>query len=264
MIWAAPFLGEFGWECSVWSPWLRYQQDRLQLPMTVVCEKGKALLYEDFAKVIEVKPSVENPIRDCQHALTPMGAKLTKQDYENMCYGAAGHAVKCITPVDLQVTWHRGPPEPKFHIYKSYRRDIDDPRNRVMIHARNHQHSDRNWHERRWERVVHELKFDCYDVMSIGSKDGALHIEGTIDARDVPLDRLADYISMADFVVGPSSGPLAFAMLCETPVVWWSGHAKNGQRFNSAWNPFSVFVDNVADNWNPTPEQVIEACRKSS
>jgi hypothetical protein len=261
-IWAAPFLGEFGWECSVWSPWLRYQQDKLDQPMTVVCERGKALLYEDFAEVVEIDPSVL--IRDCQHALTPFGAKLCGRDYENAVAMAAGSAQKCITPIDLSVTWKGGPPAPRFHIYKSYKQDIMTGRNRLAIHARNHQHTDRNWSPARWDDLVSQLKFDCYDVVSIGSKEAALHIEGTTDGRGISLEDLALDLSACDFAVGPSSGPLAFAMLCETPVVWWSGHAKNGPRFNSVWNPFGVKVEHAANNWNPHVEKVYAACRRSS
>lgn len=262
MIWAAPFLGEFGWEVAVWSPWLRYQQDRLQLPMTVVCERGKALLYEDFAEVEEIDHSVY--LRDCQHALTPKGAKIGKHDYENFVTEVAGGVQKCITPIDLQVNWAGGPPAPKFHIYKSYGVDIIDFEcDRVSIHARSHQHADRNWSPARWGSLVSQLKSDGYDVMSIGSKDAALYIEGTTDERSVSLERLAELISLSDFVVGPSSGPLAFAMLCETRVVWWSAHVKNGPRFDSVWNPFGVKVTHVANNWNPHVEEVYDACLKS-
>jgi hypothetical protein len=262
VIWVAPFLGEFGWECSVWSPWLRWQQDKLGQPITVLCEYGKALLYEDFAKVIEVEPTPL--IRDCQHALTTKGAKLCGRDYENLVTMIAGGAKKCITPLDLSVTWAGGPPAPRFHIYKSYKVDIHTDRNRCAIHARNYQHGDRNWSPARWDSLVSQLSFDCYDVVSIGSKDAALHIEGTTDHRGASLEALAWDLSQCDFVVGPSSGPLAFAMLCETPVVWWSGHAKNGPRFDKVWNPFGVKVTHVATNWNPHVEEVYEACLKSS
>jgi len=259
-IWAAPFLGEFGWECSVWSPWLRWQQAQLGQPLTVVCERGKKLLYEDFAKVVEIEPSVL--IRDCQHALTVKGAKLCGRDYENAVAMAAGSAKKCITPLDLSVTWKGGPPAPRFHIYKSYKVDIAMDRNLVVVHARNHQHADRNWSPARWNDLVDRLKFDAYDVISIGSNSGALHIEGTEDMRGVSLEKLAGTLSECKYIVGPSSGPLAFAMLCETPVVWWSGQAKNGPRFDAIWNPFGVPVTHVANNWRPTVMEVATSCRK--
>lgn len=261
MIWAAPFLGEFGWECSVWAPWLRHQQAELGQPMTVVCEKGKKLLYEDFAKVeeIEVEPS---PIRDCQHAMTQMGAKFGKHDYENFVTPIAGSAVKCITPVDLSVTWKGGPPAPRVHIYKSYR---IKPKHipTIAIHARSHQHADRNWPIRKWDELLEQVGVGWH-VTVVGSKDGAMLPSNhrCDDWRGVPLERLAELLSNACCIVGPSSGPLAFAMLCETPVVWWSGQAKNGPRFDSIWNPFGVEVTHAANHWNPTVDQVREACRK--
>jgi len=259
-IWAAPFLGEFGWECSVWSPWLRYQQDRLQLPMTVVCEEGKALLYSDFAEVVEQEPSVM--IRDCQHALTPRGGKLVKEDYENYVTKAAGGAQKCITPIDLSVSWAGGPPAPRYHVYKSYKvKPVHVPT--IAIHARDHQHGDRNWPLRKWDELLEQVGIGWH-VTVIGSKDGAMMPADPRcdDWRGVPLERLAELLSNACCIVGPSSGPLAFAMLCELPVVWWSGHAKNGPRFDSVWNPFDVPVTHVAPNWNPTVDQVREACRR--
>lgn len=262
-LWAAPFLGEFGWECSVWSPFLRYQQERLGLPMTVVCEKGKALLYGDFARVVEIEPSIM--IRDCQHALTPRGGKIVKEDYENYVTKAAGGAKKCITPIDLQVTWAGGPPAPRFHVYKSYRVKDQPPllRNTIALHARDHQHTDRNWSMTRWEFLVGTSDLDC-DFISVGSKEGSLLVPGTEDHRGIDLGELAMDLSLCEAIVGPSSGPLAFAMLCEVPVIWWSGHAKNGPRFDSVWNPFDAPVTHVANHWNPTVMEVEKACQKYS
>jgi hypothetical protein len=231
--------------------------------MTVLCEYGKALLYEDFAKVFEVEPS--ELIRDCQHALTLKGAKLVREDYENRVMMIAGGAKKCITPIDLAVTWRGGPPAPRFSLYKSYKQDILFGRTRVAIHARNYQHGDRNWSVEKWGDLVARLSVNgVKEFVSIGRKDAAFHIEGTTDGRGVSLEDLAIDLSVCDFIVGPSSGPLAFAMLCETPVVWWSGHAKNGPRFDAIWNPFDVKVTHVANNWNPTVQQVYSACPKSS
>jgi hypothetical protein len=258
-IWAAPFLGEFGWECSVWAPWLRYQHHRLGgLPITVICEVGKAALYEDFAEVIEASIFSEPLRRDCQNAFRPEGGKLIKYDYENYVTEVAGGSKKCITPIDMQLRW----PNAKHSRWHKYRRDIDDPRNRVLIHARNHQHPTRNWSPARWNDLVDRLAFDAYDVMSIGSKAGAFHIDGTVDARGVPIDDLINYLSMADFIVGPSSGPLAFALLCETPTVWWSGNNKDVPRFWKDWNPFDTAQCAASKTWNPTVQEVYETCQK--
>lgn len=259
MIWAAPFLGEFGWECTVWTPWLRWQQDQLKMPMTVVCEEGKAALYADFAEVVEIDIFSSLLRRDCQNAFKPQGGKLVAWDYMNYVNEAGGVGKRCLTPIDLKLNW----PNAKHSRWHKYRREIDDPRNRVLIHARCHQHAKRNWSRKQWEIVVDGLNADYYDVMSIGSKAAAFHIDGTKDARGVPLDDLMNCMSMADFVVGPSSGPLALAMLCETPVVWWSANAKDRKRFATDWNPFGSPERQVAPNWNPTAQKVYEACQKS-
>lgn len=260
MIWAAPFLGEFGWECSVWAPWLRYQQDRLKLPMTVVCEKGKALLYEDFAEVVEIDPSIV--LRDCQHALNPFGGKLAKEDYENYVTKVSGHAVKCITPVDLQVKWTDGVPSPRHSLYKSHHVKLKFVPT-IAIHARDHQHIDRNWPLEKWEDLLNQVGIGWH-VKVVGSNYAAMLPKNSIvdDCRGMPLDELAVVLSNSVCMIGPSSGPLAFAMLCEIPVVWWSGHPKNGPRFAHAWNPFDVGVTEVAPNWDPTVDQVREACRR--
>ena len=261
MIWVAPFLGEFGWETTIWSPWLRHEQDRLNTEFHVLCEKGKRLLYDDFAVVTELEWEW-GYIRDCNHAITPQGAKLGKPDYVNYCTKAAGHGVKCIAPTDLKTTWPGGTPQAKHSKFKSYREPYDEPRNLIAIHARQAQHRERNWSEENWAELVDKLKFEGYHVISTGSVGSSLHVKGTENCRGIDLDQLARLLSGVDAIVGPSSGPMAFAMLCETPVVWWSQNRKDEQRFIKTWNPFGVQTHRVAPNWCPTVGEVLRVCRR--
>lgn len=259
-IWAGPFLGEFGWETTIWTPWLRHEQHRLKVPFHVVCETGKALLYRDFAEVeeIEIEPSIL--VRDCQHAITQKGAKFGKHDYENFLTGVADHGVKSLTPIDLSTTWPGGVPQARRGRWHKYRKETHGKRNWVAIHARKMRHEDRNWSPEAWHLLIDKLTTRGHEVLSIGSCDQTHDLEGVTDYRGCSLWMLAEYLSSCRYLVGPSSGPMAFAMLCEVPVIWWSGNRKDVARFAGSWNPFKSIQSQVPASWKPTVEAVEDAC----
>lgn len=259
-VWVAPFFGEFGWECSVWAPWLRHEQERRNVPFSVLCEKGKAGLYEDFSEVTEVVP--QNHLqRDCQHAIEGQGVKkISARAYQNHCYLWAGRTVKCITPHDLPVEWPEGePPRPKHATYVVYGKEVED-RNLVLVHARYIDRcKERNWARKKWDELAGKLK--C-EVFSIGSVEGAHWVDNTIDIRGCDVRALVDSMGSAKVVIGPSSGPLALALLCKAPVVWWSRNMKDLQRFDTAWNPHAAPNWSPCPTWDPAVEEVERTCQE--
>jgi len=262
-IWAGPFLGEFGWETTIWSPWLRHEQHRLKVPFHVVCEDGKDLLYRDFAMVHEVR-RMESVRRDCQNAFRPKGGKLTREDYENYCITAAGHGVKCLTPIDLTTVWPGGVPQARQAAFKTHYKKTHGERNWVAIHARRAQHEDRNWPPEAWHLLIDKLTTRGHEVLSIGAHRQTHDLEGVTDYRGCDLWMLAEYLSSCRYLVGPSSGPMAFAMLCEVPVIWWSKNRKDVGRFAGSWNPFHTLEHRVRESWSPTVEEVANSCPLAS
>lgn len=253
-LYAGPCWGEFGWLVAVWAPWLRAKA--LDCEMVVLCRPGEEGLFEDFAEVkaLDVEPgSIGVTRQHCQHAWR--GPKvLAAHDYRELVSGIQGIDLdRLLTPYDLKEDRRSGvpvAPVAKWHRYG----DEAAERTVTLIHARKlSKHPEYNWSRRNWEDLREYLPDD---VLAIGSPGGAMCPAGYEDARGLSLRELIGLMSRARVVIGPSSGPLPLANLCETPVVWWAPVASGPRRYGEAWNPFSVQNLLVAPTWTPSVEQV--------
>lgn len=263
---AAPFLGEFGWEVSLWVPWLRHQMKHhfQGRDITVMCRPGHEHLYEDFVDKAMTFEMGKAPDKvDCQNVWLD-GHRLTKKDYLTIAAVALRKRLvpkDTLTPMDLRVHWSGDePPYLKRSEYVQYGSG-EKQDGWVAVHARNSKtNADRNWPEHNWSNLMMELS--AQHVIAVGSKEDALHPIGSEDLRGQPLREVCDAISRCQLIVGPSSGPLALAMLCGTAVVWWSPNEKDVHRFRIAWNPFGVEQRRAADYWNPEPIEVEAVCQR--
>jgi hypothetical protein len=275
---AAPFLGEFGWHVSLWVPWLRYmmKEHYPSRELTVICKPGHEGLYADFAaKIIPYEADGITRV-DCNLAWRH-GVKVDTAWYKQMVGEAAKVSARkseLITPLDLQHTWHGNEPPSLgkrgvYHKYGIRHPDehgfIPDVRH-IAIHARacHDKQTNRNWSPANWEEFIEAVGPVSRHFAFVGSKEGAYcssHANAE-DMRGVSITELTNIISSCGQIIGPSSGPLALAMLCETPVTWWSPNLKDVPRFERLWNPFGVETVQAADSWQPTVDQVVEACRK--
>ena len=131
-----------------------------------------------------------------------------------------------------------------------------------MLHARsttNYNTGYRNWPVENWNELSRRL---CgLRVASIGSKSGALHIDGTDDWRGIELGVLAAVMASSTVLLSPSSGPAHFASLCGLRHVVWSsekdrGLFNNRERYEKLWNPLDTPVVFVP-SWQPTVNEVI-------
>lgn len=250
---AAPFLGEFGWEVAVWAPWLRAQVNYVAgAELTVFCKPGHEVLYQDFAhRVIGMyQPALPVPDSvDCQNVWVK-GARLHPQDYcEIIARKLRKKTVpgkQVLTPEKMPVIWQNDQPPVSF-LCQWYRYGGDHAREITVAHMR---HSPRNP-----DRNTPADAYPPVDVC-IGHPDHADALSGAEDLRGVPLAEVVEILSRAKLVIGPSSGPLALAMLCGAPVVWWSPNAKDEKRFDWAWNPFEVKTVCAARKWAPSRAEV--------
>lgn len=262
---AAPFLGEFGWEVSLWVPWLRWMMSKHYQgrDLTVICRAGHEYLYEDFTDKTFTF-AVGKPIDkvDCQNVWIE-GHRLNKKDYQTMAAVTMQMKVTprdTITPMDLQVHWSGDePPHLKQGEYRPYG-SREKQEGWVAVHARlAGQNQGRNWPSYKWGQLMSVI--DPGHTISVGTKGAALHVEGTEDLRGLSLKEVCDAISRCQLIVGPSSGPLALAMLCGTPVVWWSPNPKDVSRFKKHWNPFHVEQSRASASWDPDVIEVEAACQ---
>jgi hypothetical protein len=137
----------------------------------------------------------------------------------------------------------------------------------ILIHARatkNYDTEYRNWPVKQWDCIVKHYK--GMKIGSIGSKDGAYHIQDTDDLRDIPLKELADVMASSKILVSPSSGPVHFASLCGLAHIVWSsvpdrGLMDNRYRYVNSWNPFNTPVTFI-DTWQPDPLMIIKEVDK--
>ncbi len=109
--------------------------------------------------------------------------------------------------------------------------------------------------------VVRLLTAAGLGVAAIGGKENYCP-EGAIDSRGISLDRLARMIRAARVVVGPSSGPLHLAQLCQTTIVSWSGSHPGAclRRYHhetGIWNPFHTETSFLLTK-EPTPRAIAD------
>ena len=141
----------------------------------------------------------------------------------------------------------------------------------VVFHARWRLEwgDDRNWPAERWAALMGELKaaHPTLRVACIGSREGAMLVNGADDYRGIPVDELLDLLASARLVVGPSSGPLHLASLCDTPHVTWVGYGEKKRpilvnRYMRDWRPHGTPLVCIAKaDWNPPVATVWDAVR---
>ena len=110
------------------------------------------------------------------------------------------------------------------------------------------------------ERLV-ELLRPMGTVAAYGSTDNWL-AGADIDLRGADLEYQCDLLRCAKVAVGPSSGTMHLASLCECPhVTFTDGHANVKRRYLSTWSPFGTPCEYLTEP-NPKPEKVVEAAKE--
>lgn len=254
---AGPWVGEFGWELFCWQSHLRaisYQFDHV----TVLGPAGHKPIYEDFVDDYRVYPPhpIPNARPDCQNLIVD-GKKW------QMLRGAMGtHSNSRTTwlqPKDVPVKWD---PVPRLKVSSKFIRFGSDPgmwtgRFDVVFHARSRQWSpERNWPKGNWFELHAEIG-NANSCVGIGTEKEAMRLTCD-DYRGESLKDQMFALHHAQLCVGPSSGPMALALLCGCPVVTWSGNRKDVPRFESVWNPFGVKVK-LLETWQPSVKSVLAA-----
>ena len=252
LVFAGPYVGEFGWELFCWQGYLR-QLAVDGSRVIAAARPGHEALYEDFAEefVPVVPPEGYMPNGNAMDG-------LTLERYSNLVPSEA----RWINPMNVNVDWSKDCPwiEPQKFIPFG---DKEAPKNyKILIHARDRKWeltSLRNWPEENWDKLVSSFP-DSWTIGCIGTKEEALSC-GSVDLRSLPLKELLQEISRAELVIGPSSGPIHLASLCRIPHVVWSGKDRDVSRYASLWNPFGV-RHRMITTWQPNVSAVLSEVRK--
>lgn len=254
VLFAGPWLGEFGWELLNWQAFLRWLAPAYRT-IIVSCRPGTEALYADFADEFR------------HHAVKGTSETNTM--------------LKVDTPEELQralaevpsgadhlprVGWQ---PDSR-KVFIPYGERDEKLATDVLFHPRGRGFgTDRNWDADKWSTLLKALQADGVSVACIGLKNATLDIPGDWpDYRDVPLEESMNVIASAKLVIGPSSGPMHLASLCRTPHLVWTDAKRyargrtNRMKYERWWNPFDTPAYVLDDEgFDPQPQTVLAAAR---
>lgn len=275
---AGPCISELGWEICEWQGYIRklaQSHDKV-----VVCSTaGHLPLYADMHPIFiphhivgrrdchRMRPgSITNPdeMLRVRHILDETVIKLKKEGYTVTRIdpiSTRGDAVGTRHPIEQQDFVKYGDPSRVLQPYP------------IVIHARarrdNSSFTGDNYPEKQWTMVLAALAANGFSrVAAIGTLNASIAPVGSTDCRGQDLRDTMDVMAAARVVVGPSSGPMHLASLCQTAHVVWTGRrqqpaieANNKVRYKQLWNPFKTPVHVIINSERSTlpPEKIVEA-----
>lgn len=235
VLFAGPWVGEFGWELLCWQGFLR-KVSRGYTTTWVHCPAGREALYADFAArilphapykgtaecdIVKEKDVMARALAEAR-ALAPEGADFL-------------HPPLGFQPLRRQ----------EFIAFGKSRRELAVD---ILFHPRGRSFgAHRNWERDKWEDLLARLAGRGYRLGCLGVRSATAEIEGPFaDHRDKPLAETLDIIASARLVLGPSSGPMHLASLCRVPHLVWTdrrryarGHSSR-DKYERLWNPLGA------------------------
>jgi len=248
---AGPFVGEFGWELMRWQSYVRALSK--DFDRTIIYSRpDREFLYRDFAdEFCAHDPGTsDGSIYSLPMGISGKGVNLFAERNDSTVRinpknkATVDKAFKGVTP-----------------IWRAYGDAGPNGRKRgvVCIHARKvssawDSKESRNWPEGNWDDLVRGIDMP---IIAIGHPEQSICPRGvSSDMRGASLEALANTLSLALCLVGPSSGPMHFAALCGCPQVVWVGDDPDGKlkrRYLVDWNPLGedVYIVPSGSDWNP-------------
>ena len=207
ILFAGPWVGEFGWELMNWQGWLRALAPRYE-EVWVSSRASSEALYADVATRF-----IPHSIRgDSVHVVAK---NLENPEERERILGMATPEMDLLRP-RLFV------PARAQRFIRFGRRMEDAPAD-ILLHARGKTIAGgRNWSVDAWRGLCGRLCDAGLRVGCVGLTSATLDIPGVEDFRDRPLEETMNLMASARMVVGPSSGPMHLASLCGAPHVVWT------------------------------------------
>jgi len=249
VLFAGPWVGEFGWELMHWQGFLRKLAPSYE-KVIVSCRAGQEALYSDFAHEF-----VLHDVRgtaDCNRLLVVDNPQELSR-------------VLALVPAGADHLRPLGAQPHERQIFRRFGERREVIATDILIHPRGRGHgSDRNWSRENWERMLDLVRPLGLKIGCIGLTSATQELTGDFaEFRDRPLSESLDLIASTRLVVGPSSGPMHLASLCGTAHLVWTDRARyargltNRIKYEHTWNPHGAQAI-VLDEWGfqPTPEIV--------
>lgn len=238
----AYWVGEFGWELFCWQGILRYMSDKYN-KIYVAGRPGHGVIYEDFADYIP---------------LSGIGFETSGCRNKNYTYTKEhlNYDIDEVFPPGTYLTHYYPPGDNTKYIntkqtFIKYGQKIDSEFD-VIIHARfsdKWNSSYRNWDLTKWDKLCEYINSKGLNIGAIGITGQAYLPKNAYDLFDLPLKDITNYLKSSLFIIGPSSGPMHLAALCDTKIITW-GEPNLQKTYTKEWNPFGVPVQ-FTEGWNP-------------
>lgn len=264
---AGPWIGEFGWELFCWHGFLRKLAERYNR-VIVACRTGHDLLYRDFATdIINYDP---------EHEETDMwmNRREPNQHGFHRYYTDSLPRVTIVHHDTYRTRWWADEGWRERQDFVSFGIQDGTPGYDVLMIVRETAKCNtafRNWPREHATQFAKRMMSMGYTVACVGKVGSAAHIHGTMDCRNLPLDKLARIMANSRVIVGPQSGPIHFGSLCLLPQVCWQTKPEHAIRTQEHWNPFEVPVLTIPSNisywkkrvmWLPSVEQIVQLTLK--
>lgn len=239
---AGPFLGEFGWELMQWQGYLR-QLSKFYEKTIIYCRPSSAYFYKDFADQIV---TIDNDSWDTNCY------ELHGFDYDEW---AASFKEVDLLIADNRCMRLREIFDQSFIPLGGYNKiDSYD----VVLHARKIPPLDgnktkhlTNWSTDKWDELC--LKLSNLRIAAVGVPDLSYCPVWAEDLRGIDTEKLCSVLASSKVCIGPSSGLMHLATLCQTPQLVWTsrdfswGFGGTAYRYIRSWNPFATQVRVVTD-----------------
>lgn len=245
---AGPWVGEFGWELFEWQSFLRYRSQNYD-KVIVSSRPGHEIIYKDFAD--EFIP-YESSSQDCC-GWTNYTTKLDESKFSNIKYTDWIKPGKYLKGKQRFESYGNIGAHRWFDVVL-HARHVTPSKNYLKPHKQKSQRNGFGITE--WRKISRFLAENNKTACSIGLPKSSMWVEGTMDLRGISLFDLADALTNSKLCIGPSSGPMHFASLCQCPHLVWTS-SKNIDKYKTKWNPFNtkVFL-HIDDSWHPSIQDI--------
>ena len=261
---AGPCVSEFGWEIMEWQGYVRRQA--LGCDLVIVCSRPHTeYLYADIAGLQFIPHDIEANVTTHQidELITPERLDVYTallNSWEERLRNEGYEVARLVIPKSGMRFAERFMRSSRQSYIRLGRAQPD-----ILVHMRAKRYlkgGEPNYPARLWKQVLARLKVRGHrNIAAIGTISDALCLSPCVDMRDIPMERLCDLMRNAKVIIGPSSGPMHLASLCECPQVTWTQRQATADRYHDGWNPFRVSVHTFIQrngSWI-TPEQIVHA-----
>ena len=256
VLFAGPWIGEFGWELFCWQGYLRARS-------------------REFDRVIIAsRPEMESLYADfCDEFIPYVPQDLGVSGYKNRGHDewpdiSDQRDFKEYISGNFYIGFNRDRPSRSSKAFLNqefFKYGMSQPSLAydVVLHVRQTRNGKSGWRNGWaldvWQNFLKEIqKSGSYKICCIGDPNSSGVLDGCSDMRGLPLSELFDLLASSRVLAGPSSGPMHLGALCGCPHVVWSGEHPNRAKYEKFWNPFSTPVEYIHDDkWTPPVEKVV-------